>query len=79
MWAGELQSCNWTINGCVRRFVSVFFSYTLRGASKVACNLEEKELKAVGVVLDMATSTKRGLGSERMMLAVRAIGTAHEK
>jgi hypothetical protein len=45
----------------------------------VACNLEEKELKAVGVVLDMATSTKRGLGSERMMLAVRAIGTAHEK
>ena len=63
MSAGELHSCNLTINGCVRRLISVFFSYSFRAASKVACNLGEKELEAVGVVLDMVASTKRGLGS----------------
>jgi hypothetical protein len=39
----------------------------------VACNVEEKELEAVGVVLDMVT-TKSGLGSEGTMLAVRVRG-----
>ena len=39
----------------------------------MACNLGEKELKAVGVALDIARSTKRGLG-ECMMLAVRVRG-----
>ena len=38
----------------------------------MACNfgLGERELEAVGVVLDMVASTKRGLGSECMVLAV---------
>ena len=64
--AGELQACNWTINGCVRRFLFVFFSYTFREASKMACKLEEEELEAVGVVLDMATMM-RGGSTVRMM------------
>jgi hypothetical protein len=63
MSAGDLQAWNWAINGCVRRLFFVFFSYSFREASKTACKLEE-ELEAVGVVLDMATSARRGLGSE---------------
>ena len=58
MAAGELQSCNRSINGSVRRFSSVFLSYSFREASRVVCNLGEREPKAVGVVLDMAISTK---------------------
>ena len=65
MSAEELQSWNWAINGCVRRLISVCFSYSFREVSKVACNFGEKRLRAVGVVskLDMARSTKRGLRS----------------
>ena len=62
--AGELQACNWAINGRVRRLFFVFFSYCFREASKTACKLEEEELEAVGVVLAMATATKRGLKYE---------------
>ena len=54
----------------MRRLSSVLFSYSFREASKIECNFGEKELNAVGVALDMATSTKKGLGSECMMLAV---------
>jgi hypothetical protein len=48
---GELQSCNWAINGCVRRLFSVFFSYSFREASKTACKSEDEELEAGGVCL----------------------------
>ena len=51
MAAGDLQACNWAINGWVTRLFSVFFSYSFREASKMACKLEE--LVAVGVILDM--------------------------
>jgi hypothetical protein len=71
MSAGDLQAWNWAINGCVRRLFFVFFSYTFREASKTACKLEEEELEAMGVILDMATAARRGLGSERVMLAVQ--------
>jgi hypothetical protein len=64
---GELQACNWAINGCVRRLFSVFFSYSFREASNMACKLEEEELEAVGVVLDMVAAAMRGLGFERIM------------
>jgi hypothetical protein len=40
----------------------------------VACNVEEKELEAVGVVLDMVVATESGLGSEGTMLAVPVRG-----
>ena len=53
MSVGDLQACNWVINGCVTRLFSVFFSYSFREASKMACKLEEG-IKAVGVVLDMS-------------------------
>jgi hypothetical protein len=67
MSVGELQACSRAINGCVRRLFSVFFSYSFREASKMACKLEEEELEAVGVVLDMVTVAMRGPGSGRMM------------
>ena len=67
--AGDLQACNWNIKGRVRRFFSVFFSYCFRAASKTACKLEEEGLEAAGVVLDMETAARTGLGSEGLMLA----------
>ena len=67
MAAGDLQACSWAINGCVTRLFLVFFSYSFREASKVACKLGEKELRSVGVVSDMEKSTKR---AECMRLAV---------
>ena len=67
MAAGDLQACNWAINGWVTRLFSVFFSYSFREASKMACKVEEEELEAVtvGVVLDIFN---RGLRSACTML-----------
>ncbi len=48
MSVGELQVCNWAINGCARRSFFVFFSYVFREALKMAWKLEEEE--AVGGV-----------------------------
>ena len=53
MAAGDSQACSRAINGWVTRLFSVFFSYSFREASKMACKLAEEELEAVGVVLDM--------------------------
>ena len=63
--AGELQACNWAIKGRVRRLFFVSFSYRFREVSKTACKLAEEELGAVGVVLAMATTAKRGMEYER--------------
>jgi hypothetical protein len=41
---GELQLCNWVINGCARTSVFVFFLYSFIEASKMACKLEEEEV-----------------------------------
>ena len=44
MSVGELQVCNWAINGCVRRSFFVFFSYSFREATKMVCKVEEEEV-----------------------------------
>ena len=44
---GELQVCNWAINGCVRRSVFVFFSYSLIETSKMAFKSEEVVVEGV--------------------------------
>ena len=54
MSAGDLQTCNWAINGWVTRLFSVFFSYSFREASNMVRKLEEGELKAAGFVFDMS-------------------------
>ena len=56
-----MQAFNLSINGCVRRFVSVFFSYFFREASKTACKSEEEEFDGVGVVLDMPGYSRAGV------------------
>ena len=61
MSAEDLQAFNLSINGCVRRFVSVFFSYFFREASKTACKSEEEEFDGVGVVLDMPGYSRAGV------------------
>ena len=43
MSARELQTCNWAINGCMRRSFFVFFSYSFRAATRMARKLEECE------------------------------------
>lgn len=43
MSAGELQTCNWAINGRVRRSFFGFFSYFFREATKTAWKLEDCE------------------------------------
>ena len=48
MSVGELQVCNWAINGCARRSFFVFFSYSFIEAYNMTCKLEEEE--AVGGV-----------------------------
>ena len=67
---GELQAFNWSINGSLRRLFSIFSSYAFREASKIAFRLEEEGLEAVGAGFDIVVATKRGLGSERMMVTV---------
>ena len=58
----------------MRRLFFVFSSYAIREASKIACKLEEEELEAVGVVLDMAGIARRGPGFERMIVVVQVPG-----
>ena len=62
MSARDLQACNLAINGCVIRISLVFFSYSFKEASKVACKMGEKELRSAGLVSDMERSRREGWG-----------------
>ena len=47
MSVGDLQVCNWAINGCVRRSFFVFLSYSFKEAQKTAWKWEEEVVRVV--------------------------------
>jgi hypothetical protein len=61
MSVGELQVCNLAINGCVRRSFFVFFSYSFKEATKMACSgAEEEPVEAMGGDWDIVATAVRG-------------------
>ena len=67
MSVGELQACNLAINGCVRRSFFVFFSYSFKEATKMACSrVEEEPVEAVGCDWDMATAVREASEGEKV-------------